>query len=474
MTNVPTSSELEARIDELLTRGVGSFVDPDGSFRKKLIAKASGQYPGDLIIKFGVDPTRPDIHLGHAVVLRHLRQFQDLGCKVVFLIGDFTTQIGDPTGKNKARPEIEQAQIEANMRTYLEQVDKILRLDPEVFSWIRNSDWFYTVSDIAPNPETQVTMTLSKDGVDTSFTVPQGTLPWKAEVFRTTRMQISHLHRQEIVDITLRGLLYTLRHITHSRLIERDMFQDRIKNHTELYMHEMMYPVLQGIDSYAISLIYGSCDLEVGGTDQMFNMLMGRDIMKANNMKSLQAVLGFELLVGLDGKEKMSKSLNNYISVIDSSDEMFGKVMSIPDAVIPTYFSLCTYLDSASVMRMVKDMKSGTLHPKAAKVELGRQIVEIYHGTESAQKAVTQFESTFREGQIPRDIPQVTCATATPLVDVLLEAHVVPSKTEFRRLLSQGAIRDKDDVKLTDPAQVVTTPLVLRIGKHRFLSIDVV
>ncbi|KKU79394.1 MAG: Tyrosine-tRNA ligase [Parcubacteria group bacterium GW2011_GWA2_47_7] len=441
MTTKPSINEIEEIVDDILTRGVGTFVDPEDAFRKKLIAKATGTSTEDVVVKFGVDPTRPDIHLGHAVVLRKLRQMQDLGVKVIFLIGDFTAQIGDPTGKNKARPEIEQAAIDANMKTYLEQIDKILSLDEKVFSWIRNSDWFYNISDIAPNLDTKVEMNVVLDGKKATFPVPSGTLAWKAEVFRSTRMQVARLHKENIHDITLRGLLWTLKHITHSRLLGRDMFQERLKNNTELYMHEVMYPVLQGIDSYALALIYGSCDLEVGGTDQTFNMLIGRDIMKANNMKNMQSVLSFELLLGLDGKEKMSKSLDNYIAITDTPNDMFGKVMSVPDSLLSNYYELCTFTPMSEVEKIVVGLEKGKLHPKEVKMDLAQQIVEIYHGKKEGESAREQFVNTFSNKEMPEDIPVVKTKKGALLIDILVSEHIVESKTEFRRLLSAGAIR---------------------------------
>ncbi|MBA3551141.1 tyrosine--tRNA ligase, partial [Patescibacteria group bacterium] len=317
--------QLEKEIDELLTRGVGEFIDPEDSFKKKLIEKSKGIYTKPIVIKFGVDPTRPDLHLGHAVVLRKLRKFQELGCKVVFLIGDFTSQIGDPTGKSKVRPELADTEIRANMKTYLEQVEKILiTTDKEVFSWIGNADWFTAITDLISEPRT-IKITDSKDP-QKFINIDANSFIGKAVLFENTRMQINDLKlRKNIQVITLRTFISTLRNITHSQLIERDMFQDRLNTGTELYMHEMMYPILQGIDSVVIHEIYNGCDLEVGGTDQHFNMLMGRTIMRISK-QSEQAVLSFKLLEGLDGKEKMSKSLNNYIGVTDEPNDMYGKV----------------------------------------------------------------------------------------------------------------------------------------------------
>lgn len=458
-------------VDDILTRGVGTFVDPGNKFREKLIAKAEGVYEKPIHIKFGVDPTRPDIHLGHAVVLRKLRQMQDIGCKVIFLIGDYTAQIGDPTGKNKARPELEASAIEENMNTYLAQVGRILRTDDAVFSWIRNADWFTNVTDLTLPEDYDIKLKVpvaSGTNVDVQFA--PNSLVGKAVVFEETRMQ--RKIRPEIVTVTLRNLLWGLRHITLAQLIERDMFQKRIKEGESLYMHEMLYPIIQGIDSDVLAQVYGSCDLEVGGTDQTFNLLMGRRVMEMNHREP-QAVLSFELLVGLDGKEKMSKSLDNYVSIIDGHTEMFGKMMSIPDSAMESYYTLCTFTPVQTVKEILIEMKNGKLHPKEAKMNLAQQITEIYHGREAAQNARVEFDATFAKGGLPEDIEQVKAQKDELLVDVLLREKFIPSKTEFRRLVDAGAIRKDGEEKLTDTLMKINETLVLKVGKHRFVKIVV-
>lgn len=466
-----STQEAENTISDILERGVGSFIDPDNSFRKKLIAKATGVYPKDIVVKFGVDPTRPDIHLGHSVVLHKLRQMQDLGCKVIFLIGDYTAQIGDPTGKNKTRPELEQSAIEANMQTYLDQVGKILKLEPDFFSWIRNSDWFTTITDLELPNDYKVSMDVTLEGGAKTehIAFDPNSFVGKAVVFEETRMQ-KKLGVKQISVVTMRSLLWGLKHITLAQLIERDMFQKRIKDGESLFMHEMLYPVFQGIDSDLLAQVYGSCDLEVGGTDQTFNMLMGRKIMETNKREP-QAVLSFELLVGIDGKEKMSKSLDNYVSIIDTPTDMFGKLMSIPDHVIPEYFTLATFTPTLEIKAISKDLASGKAHPKEVKMDLAQQIVEIYHGRDVAVLAREGFVNTFSKKEIPEDIPCVTCKKDTLLVDVLLEAKLVASKGEFRRLIEEGAIREDGVTKISDTTSVVKQDTVLKIGKHRFIKI---
>lgn len=446
----------EKELNELLSRGVSEFIDPEGVFRKKLI-----ENPSQIVIKFGVDPTRPDLHLGHAVVLRKLRKFQDLGCKVVFLIGDYTTMIGDPTGKSKVRPELAQEEIEKNMHTYLEQVGKILITDEKVFTWIKNSDWFLDVADIAPGKGT----TIEYEGKQ----IDPNSFVGKAVLYNETRMQYTHLKRPVIHSVSFSRVLATLRHITHARLIERDLFQDRLTSGNELYMHEMMYPVLQGIDSTLLATIYGACDLEVGGSDQTFNMLMGRDVMRLNK-QAPQAVLAFSILPGLDGKEKMSKSLDNYIGVTDTPTEMFGKVMSIPDYVLGSYFELCTYTPSDEVEEMLEKMKKGTLNPRDTKMRLAHEIVALYHGEGAAATAENDFITKFQKKEIPDDVETIEFRGA--LVDILIEKEIVASKTEWRRLIEGGAVTNlTTGNKIEDPLTLAESA-VYKIGKHRFIKIE--
>ncbi len=458
----------EEIIDELLTRGIGEFIDPDGEFRKKLLNN-----PEKVVIKFGVDPTRPDIHLGHAVVFRALRKFQDLGCKVVFLVGDYTAQIGDPTGKSKVRPEIEQEEVENNVKTYLDQVGKILDTKSnERFSWIRNSDWFTAITDIFLPKGTAVNApiknikgeTVVVEGVDANTAIG------KAHIFSTTRMQIG-LGMEEFQIITLRSFLWTLKHITFSRLIERDMFQERIKNNKELYMHEMLYPVLQGIDSFAIKNIYKSCDLEVGGTDQTFNMLMGRDVMKMNDQKPPQAVLSMNLLVGTDGKEKMSKSLDNYIAITDEPNNMFGKVMSIPDSAIVQYFELCTYSPLSDIEEIKEKLNDGKTNPRDLKIRLAKEIVAIYHGENAATEAEKSFVNTFSKKEIPSDIKQVNVEKGSEVRASVLGAGIVSSKSEYARLVEQGAVSNLTiDKKIEDLQEKIEEEGVYRVGKKHFIK----
>jgi len=437
--------DIDIKIKDILTRGVGEFIDPEGSFVKKL-----KENPEKIVIKFGVDPTRPDIHLGHAVILHKLRKLQDMGCKVIFLIGDYTAQIGDPTGKDKTRPEISFNQILENAKTYLEQVGQILNVnDKSKYEVLANSVWYQSVVDY-----------------------PTGNIKEKAEQWEKDRINFSSIRKDNMLPtITLWNIMSTLRSITHSQLIERDMFQDRLKNGSHLFMHEMMYPVMQATDSQVIAGFFDTCDLEVGGTDQTFNMLMGRTIMK-NNKKEPQSVLAFKLLVGLDGKEKMSKSLDNYIAITDEANDMYGKVMSIPDSCIVDYFELCTFTPIEEIENIKKGLEENTLHPKEVKMSLAKQIVSIYHGEEKANNAEQSFISTFSKGEIPEDILELNLLEGESLVDVLLKAELISSKSECRRLVEEGAITElNQDQKIEDMNFIPEVGMQFRIGKKRFIKI---
>lgn len=458
-------------IDEVLTRGVNSFVDPDEAFKQKLIAKVKGESNDEIVVKLGVDPTRSDIHLGHAVGLRKLRTFQELGCRIVFIVGDFTARIGDPSGKSKVRPEINQAEVEKNMETFLEQIGKILLVDDDTFSWIRNSDWFLSPQDLAAPPKSRLKLNTTMEGKRKTATVSANSFLGKALYYESTRMQKTHLKRNEIFNITLRSFLWTLKHTTHSRLIERDLFRKRLEEEEELYMHEMMYPVLQGIDSYMLSRIYGACDLEIGGTDQTFNMLIGRDVMRANNTDP-QAVLAFDLIEGTDGTDKMSKSQDNYISITEPPEQMYGKVMSIKDHSIGNYFRLAALTSVEEVENIERDIREGKKNPRDVKMRLAREIVSLYHGEAAARSAEKHFVDAFQKHTIPDEIETVEVTSGTPLVDVLVSNKAVSSRSEFRRLVDSGAVKLlPSEEKITDTNFVVEEDIVVKVGKKTFLRI---
>lgn len=485
----------EEKINDLLTRGVGTFVDPQGKFKEKLLKKANGDYSNDIVIKFGIDPTRPDIHLGHAVVLRKLRLLQDLGCKVIFLIGDFTALIGDPTGKSKARPEIDQAEAARNVATYIAQIHKILKIEPVSeaekkekitrdenkfivdspwFGWIRNADWFYGVNDISTDGLSNIPIDINSGaGNPTRIEVPANTFVAKAALYESTRMQSNLLRKPSVRSVSLVNVLAVLRHISHSQLIERDMFQQRIEKNEPLFMNEMLYPVFQGIDSDVIAEIYGSCDLEIGGTDQTFNMLMGRKVLEMTK-KEPQAVLSIDLLVGTDGKEKMSKSLDNYIGISDEPHDIFGKTMSIPDKSILNYYKLCTSADAGRISGVEASLKDTGTNPRDIKLNLAQEIVAMYHGEQEAVRAKEVFLSTFQKKEIPDDIEEIKMKEAETFADLLLGGGIVSSKSDWRRLVEEGAVKriDKkgEEDKITNYLDFAT-PGVYKIGKRRFVKI---
>ena len=459
-------------IEEFFSRGVLEFIDPGNSFKEKLFQKIEGNYKDDIFVKFGIDPTRPDIHIGHAVVFRKLRQLQDWGCKIIFLIGDYTAQIGDPTGKDKTRPEVEQKEVEENLKTYLEQCKQILKTEKQYFSWIRNSDWLTAITDLNLPEDYKVNFEVKNKSEKISVAIKPNSFIGKAIVFEKTRMQVSESKEGRISVTTLRSFLWGLKHLTLSRLIERDMFQKRIKEGREIYMHELMYPVLQGIDSQVLAQVYGSCDLEVGGSDQLFNMLLGRDIMKVNKLPE-QSVLAFSLLEGVDGNEKMSKSSDNYIGISESARDIFGKTMSIPDSSIVNYFTLATYTPVSEIQEIEKSLKDEDVNPMDIKLRLAEEIATIYHGKEEAKSAKESFLKTFQKKEVPEDLEKIKIETGSLLVDVLLENGIVKSKTEFRRLVEEGAISELNSgEKINDLQFSISSDSVFRIGKKRFLSVS--
>ncbi len=462
---------IEQKVEELFSRATEAFIDPDDYFKNKLIAFAKGESTERPIVKLGADPTRPDIHIGHAVVLRKLRTMQDLGAKIIFLVGDFTALIGDPTGKSKVRPELAADEIETNMQTYLEQITKVLKVDdPETFMWSKNSDWFLSLADLV-SPEQVIEGKPDKaiKGLkNIKINFPANSYLAKAILYQNTRRQ----DKNNIHQVTIREFLQTLRGVTHSQLIQRDMFQDRLANNQELYIHEMMYPILQGLDSLMIYRIFGSCDLEIGGTDQLFNNLMGRTVMK-NAGVAPQSVAAFSLLEGLDGVEKMSKSLDNYIGVSDEPNDMYGKVMSLPDSLIGRWFELATFTPEVEVSEIKKSLESDEGNPYELKKRLAREIVVIYHGEEAADLALESFTNTFSKGEIPEDLLEIKLNKGETLGDSLVRLEVVPSKSQWRRLVEQGSVTDMNDgQKVADEKLVPESGATYRIGKKRFVKVS--
>ncbi|MGH8982514.1 MAG: tyrosine--tRNA ligase [Acidimicrobiia bacterium] len=336
-----------------------------------------------LRVKLGIDPTASDIHLGFAVVLRKLRQFQELGHVAVLILGDFTAQVGDPTGRSATRPRLSPAEVDAHAATYVEQVRRILL--PEPLEIRRNSEW------------------LAEMGIE------------------------------DVLRLTART--------TVARTLERNDFAERYREGVAISLTELLYPLLQGWDSVMVE-----ADVELGGTDQLFNILMGRQLQEQEGQDP-QVVLTTPLLEGLDGIQKMSKSLGNYVGITDPPDEQFGKVMSIPDGLMPRYFELTTGWHPDRVEEVVGDVAAGRLEPAHAKRLLARTVVDLYHGEGAGEAAEAAFDRVFKAGQAPEDVPERTVAAAlfangpVRLVRVLAEAGLVTSNREGARMIEQGAVR---------------------------------
>ena len=363
-----------------------------------------------LRIKLGLDPTSPDIHLGHTVVLRKMRQFQDLGHKAVLIIGDYTARIGDPTGQNTTRPILTPEQIEQNAKTYFEQAGKILDTSDEKLETRYNSEW------------------------------------------------LEKLTLMELIQIAAKK--------TVAQMLQRDTFKKRLQAEVDVYTHEFLYPLMQGYDSVMVK-----SDVELGGTDQTFNNLVGRDIQKAYNQPP-QIVITMPILVGLDGTEKMSKSKGNYIGVTDEPNDMFGKVMSIADEMMENYFTLLTDLPAEKIAELVNPDKT---HPKEAKILLGKTIVTQFHDEKAAQVAAAEFEKVFAQGQLPDDMPEFTLpAKAVSLKQLLLACKLVETGGEAKRMCAQSAV-SIDGNKATDPNAEITptSGMIIQIGKRKFARITV-
>jgi tyrosyl-tRNA synthetase len=361
-----------------------------------------------LRVKYGIDATGPEIHLGFAVGLRKLRQFQDAGHLAVPIVGDFTARIGDPSGRSKTRPQLTDEQIQANMERYKEQIFRIL--DPEKCEFRYNSEW----------------------------SEPMGG-----------------------ADIIKLASKYTV-----ARLIERQDFKDRLAAGAPIQMHELLYPLFQGYDSVAVK-----ADVELGGADQYWNLLVGRELQREFGQEP-QVVLTMPLLVGLDGVQKMSKSYGNYIGITESPREMFGKLMSIPDALILNYYELCTDRSDAEVAGMKQRLSAGE-NPRNIKVELAKDIITIYHSRAAADEAAAEFDRIFRDKQVPDDMPEFRVpAAGINVIDLVVTAGLLPSKTEARRKLIEGAFY-LDNQRLTDAGLLVrvSAPAVLKVGKRRFLRL---
>jgi tyrosyl-tRNA synthetase len=363
-----------------------------------------------LRIKLGLDPTSPDIHLGHTVVLRKMRQFQDLGHKAVLIIGDYTARIGDPTGQNSTRPILSGEQIEENARTYFEQAGKILDTSEDKLEIRYNGEW------------------------------------------------LEKLTLMELIQIAAKK--------TVAQMLQRDTFKKRLQADIDVYTHEFLYPLMQGYDSVMIE-----SDVELGGTDQTFNNLVGRDIQKAYDQMP-QIVITMPILVGLDGREKMSKSKGNYIGVTDQPNDMFGKVMSISDDMMENYFTLLTDLPSEKIVELVNPDKT---HPKDAKVLLGKTIITQFYDKTTADAAAIEFDRVFAQKQLPDDMPEfVLSSEAISVKQLLLTCKLVETGGEAKRMCAQTAVTI-DGNKITDPNAQINPEegMNIQVGKRKFARIKI-
>jgi tyrosyl-tRNA synthetase len=412
MARKPVSATLPAEEQlKIIKRGTVEII-PEEDLRKKLAASVSEGEP--LIVKQGFDPTAPDIHLGHTVGLRKLRQFQDLGHKVVFLIGDFTGMIGDPSGRSDTRKRMDREQLLHNAKTYTEQAFRIL--DPKQTIIDYNSRWLAKMEF--------------------------------ADVLRLTATQ------------------------TVAQMIERDDFQKRFAAGKPISLFEFIYPLAQGYDSVALG-----ADVEIGGTEQKFNLLMARDIQKQYGQDP-QVVLTLPILEGIDGVEKMSKSLGNYIGITESPEEMFGKTMRIPDTVILKYFELASSLGPEEVDTVRARLEDPSTNPSHVKRELARDLITLYHDAEAADRAEAHFNRLFVERDAPDEIERAEMVggdSGVWIVEALSGAGLVKSNSDARRMIKQGAVR-VDGEKLDDAEAHLSRrdePYTIRVGKRRFVELVV-
>ncbi len=382
-------------------------VVPEDELLEKL--RRSYETGRPLRVKLGCDPSAPDLHIGHSVVLRKLRQFQELGHQAVLVIGDFTAMIGDPSGRKKTRPALTFEQTRQNAQTYFRQAGKIL--DMERLEIRYNSEW---------------------------------------------------LSKMNFADVIKLASKYTV-----ARMLERDDFEIRYREGIPIFIHEFLYPLAQAYDSVALE-----ADVELGGTDQKFNLLVGREIQQEYGQEP-QAIVTLPLLEGTDGVQKMSKSVGNYIAIEDPPEEMFGKVMSIPDSLIEKYFRLTTDLSSEELDDISRQLSDGSVNPMELKKRLGWELVRMYHGAEAADRAKAYFEKVFSRRELPDEMPEFVVEKPIRLIDVLRLSGLVPSNSEARRLIRQRAV--KIDGKPVEGEDVVVDPemsgAVVKVGKRRFLRI---
>jgi tyrosyl-tRNA synthetase len=394
-----------------LKKGVAEIIREE-DLKDKLAQSAKTGKP--LRVYLGVDPTAPDIHLGHTVVLRKLKHFQDLGHTAIFLIGDFSAMIGDPTGQSETRPPLTREQVDANSKTYLAQVFKLL--DPQKTEVRYNSEWLEKLS---------------------SYDV-----------------------------VRLCG------HYRLARMLEREDFRSRLNNNQPISVHELLYPLLTAYDAVALQ-----SDVEIGATEQKFNLLVHRDIQREYGLVS-EVALTMPILVGLDGHRKMSKSLGNYVGITEPPGEMFGKMMSIPDELMWAYYELVTDRTPQEIAALKKEVSGGALHPMDLKMKLAQEVIAGFHGEDAARKAAENFQRVFRDRQAPEEAPVIKLpkGPAKKLAALLVDLKLAPSKAEAERLIKQKAV-EIDEVTIEDPRKDIDlskpSEFLLRAGKKKFVRVVV-
>ena len=385
-----------------------SEITPEDEFKKMLRHSIKTNTP--LRVKCGIDPTNVDVHLGHTVPYRKMRQFQDLGHIGVVIIGDYTASIGDPTGKNESRPPLSDEDVKRNASLYMDQIYRVLDKDKTEVCY--QSEWFS--------------------------------------------------------DVSLKDVLGWAGQTTVAKLLGHETFSNRLDQGNSLALHELFYPVLQGIDS-----VYVKADVELGGTDQRFNVLMGRDYQKNKEQRPQVAML-LPIITGTCGSQKMSKSLNNYIAINDKPFDQFGKVMSIPDNIMLEYYQYLTHMKSDEFEGLQKSIESGEFHPNEAKKQLASRVVAFFHGDEVGAQMREQFENVFKKKKLPDEVPEFKLESELSLVDVLVNSKLLSSKGEARRMIKQNAVSIVDGDKLTDGEYKITSELignVIKVGKRKFVKL---
>ena len=390
---------------ELISRGAEEII-PEKELKQKLEQSINKDTP--LIVKLGCDPSRPDLHLGHGVVLRKLRHFQDLGHQAILVIGDFTAMIGDPSQRNKTRPQLTLEETKSNAESYIEQAGQVLNIDS--LKIVYNSTW------------------------------------------------LDAMRFSDVIRLSS--------HYTVARMLERDDFTKRYKAEIPISIHEFMYPLAQAMDSVELK-----ADVELGGTDQKFNLLVGRDLQREYKQDP-QVIITLPLLEGTDGIEKMSKSYGNDIGLTDTPEDMYGKSMSISDEMIEKYFILAADANTKTVSKVKKQLSDSSQNPRDIKRELARAIVQLYHGQNAAKEAEQYFDRVIVNKDAPDEMDQVELSIDTQLIEVVTNEGLTSSKGEARRLIKQGAIR-VDNEKITDESHILLKgkEVVIKVGKRRFIQI---